>query len=231
MLLNKCSLAIILFFLSSFAYSNTHYKDRFYSYNKAVFHFNTKLDHDIVLPVTEFYAKHMPQSIISLVNNFFSNLDDITVFANDVLQLRSDSPITLMRVIVNSTFGLFGLLDIASNIGLVRHSNDFGTTFREYGWKSSNYLVLPFFGPSTVRDALGLLFSLSLAPQNILLQNYIPIVLLLYPINIINMRYNLFLVDGVVDDSLDSYTATRDLYLQSVGEGNVSANINDIMKL
>ncbi len=124
--------------------------------NRATFRFNDTLDRHIAQPVARTYNRTVPRPIRTGVDNFFSNLGDVTVMLNDFAQLRlMDGMNDLMRVAVNSTFGLLGVLDIATPAGIARRDQDFGLTLGHYGVPTGPYLVLPLFGPSTFRDATG----------------------------------------------------------------------------
>lgn len=131
--------------------------DPFESYNRAMFMFNDKVDQYVLKPVAQGYEAVTPDPIQKGVSNFFSNLDDVVVIINDLLQLKltqfaSDTG----RLIINSTVGIFGLIDWASDIGLEKHYEDFGQTLGYWGVPSGPYFVLPFLGPNTIRDTAGL---------------------------------------------------------------------------
>jgi len=131
--------------------------DPFESYNRAMYKFNDKVDKYVLKPVAQGYDKVTPAPVQKGISNFFSNLDDVLVVVNDLLQLKlkqfaSDTG----RLIVNSTVGLFGLIDWASDMGLEKHNEDFGQTLGYWGVPSGPYFVLPFLGPSTIRDTGGL---------------------------------------------------------------------------
>ncbi|KQY16194.1 hypothetical protein ASD28_22370 [Massilia sp. Root133] len=124
--------------------------------NRATFRFNDTLDRHIAQPVARTYNRTVPRFVRTGVDNFFSNLGDVPVMLNDFAQLRlMDGMNDLMRVAVNSTFGLLGVLDIATPAGIAKHNQDFGLTLGHYGVPAGPYLVLPLFGPSTFRDAAG----------------------------------------------------------------------------
>ena len=131
--------------------------DPFEGYNRAMFTFNDKLDQYILKPVAKGYDFIMPSPVQKGVSNFFSNLDDVIVLANDLFQLKfSRAASDTGRILINSTLGLFGLIDWASDLGLEKHNEDFGQTLGYWGAPAGPYFVLPFLGPSTIRDASGL---------------------------------------------------------------------------
>ncbi|SFE73626.1 VacJ family lipoprotein [Nitrosomonas sp. Nm166] len=131
--------------------------------NRAIFDFNEKFYDNILDPVARGYKRVTPDPIELVVGNFFSNLNDVVVLTNSVLQLNYESALaSSARLLVNTTFGVFGLIDIASDISaasdvnLNKRNEDFGQTLGRYGIDSGPYIVLPFLGPSSVRDTFGI---------------------------------------------------------------------------
>ncbi|MGB9093813.1 MAG: VacJ family lipoprotein, partial [Gallionella sp.] len=125
--------------------------------NRGIYKFNDTVDKAVIKPVARGYQTAMPNVVKAMISNFFSNLDDIDVTANDLLQFKlkqgfSDG----MRFVVNSTIGVFGLIDVASQGDLKKHQQDFGLTLGKWGIGNGPYLVLPILGPSTLRDTAGL---------------------------------------------------------------------------
>jgi phospholipid-binding lipoprotein MlaA len=125
--------------------------------NRGIYKFNDTLDKAVLKPVARGYQTAMPAVIKAMIANFFSNLDDVDATANDLLQFKlkqgfSDG----MRFVVNSTLGVFGLIDVASQGDLKKHQQDFGLTLGKWGIGNGPYLVLPILGPSTLRDTAGL---------------------------------------------------------------------------
>ena len=124
--------------------------------NRGIYKFNDVADKAIMKPVAGAYKAVLPEPVRGGVGNFFSNLGEIITVANDLLQFKFDKAMTgAGRFAINSTFGVGGLIDWASKDGIERHKEDFGQTLATWGWKDSPYLVLPLFGPSTLRDAAG----------------------------------------------------------------------------
>lgn len=137
--------------------STTEEHDPFEGYNRAIYSFNEEFDRVIAKPVAEVYQKVTPMWLDKGITNFFSNLDDVVVLANDILQLKPiQAASDTGRIIVNSTIGLLGFFDVASHMGLPKHNEDFGQTLGYWGVPSGPYFVLPFWGPSTIRDTAGL---------------------------------------------------------------------------
>jgi phospholipid-binding lipoprotein MlaA len=131
--------------------------DPFEPMNRGIYKFNDTVDKAVVKPVARGYKAVMPNVGRIMVSNFFSNLDDIDVTANDLLQFKliqgwSDA----LRFVVNSTIGILGTIDLASKAGLPKHDEDFGQTLGKWGLGNGPYLVLPILGPSTLRDSAGL---------------------------------------------------------------------------
>lgn len=125
-------------------------------FNRVTWRVNDTIDRTVAQPVARGYNRAVPRPVRTGIANFFANLGDVPTMFNNFAQLRvMDGMSDLMRVAVNSTFGLLGFLDVASAAGIPKHDQDFGLTLAHYGMPSGPYLVLPLFGPSTVRDAGG----------------------------------------------------------------------------
>ena len=182
--------------------------------NRAVFTFNENLDQYLVKPAAEAYKFVMPDAVRRGVTNFFSNIGDIFVAANNLLQGKpKEATSDIGRFLVNSTIGILGLFDVATDIGLDKHAEDFGQTMAFWGVSSGPYVVLPFFGPSTVRDSVGLWVDtktdVNQQVSDIGARNTLTVLRLTDK----RERY-LSLSDAVKQASLDPYTFTRDAYLQ-----------------
>lgn len=128
--------------------------------NERVFRLNDYFDQLIVRPVASAYTIFIPRVARQGIGNFFSNIDDINVFVNDLLQLKLDAAMNDSgRLLVNTTLGLGGVLDIASGFGLQKNEEDFGQTLGRWGVGAGPYVMLPVFGASNVRDSLGLVLD------------------------------------------------------------------------
>jgi phospholipid-binding lipoprotein MlaA len=188
--------------------------DPFEPFNREVMRFNDVVDDAVLVPAATAYRRVLPSFVRTGVNNFFGNLSDVWSFANSVLQLKlQNSAQTFMRVNVNTVFGLGGLLDVASEAGIDRHSEDFGQTLGRWGVPSGPYVVLPLLGSSTVRDTA----ALTIDRQGDLLNqiNDIPWRNSLYFVRVIDARSNFLRASQLLDNAaLDKYTFTRDAYLQ-----------------
>ena len=188
--------------------------DPFESFNRGVYKFNDTLDRAIAKPVAKGYDKIVPDTAKMMVSNFFSNLNDVVVTVNDLLQLKlrqgfSDG----MRVLVNSTLGIGGLVDVAS-MQLPKHDEDFGQTLGYWGIHSGPYLMLPVLGPSSFRDGIGLYADGITSP----LYRDVPKIRTrnqLYLTDMVNRRQQLLGDEKIMEGAmLDRYAFIRDAYLQ-----------------
>lgn len=190
-------------------------RDPFEPVNRAVYSFNDGFDRAIAKPVAEGYRAVVPEIARSGVTNFFSNLEDVWIMLNNLFQGKVDSALDDMaRVLVNSTVGLFGVVDVASDLGISKHNEDFGQTLGRWGVGSGPYVVLPFLGSSTVRDALSL--GLVDMQGDIVRQlDHVPTRNSLLVTRLINTRANLLDASRIVEEAaLDKYSFIRDAYLQ-----------------
>jgi phospholipid-binding lipoprotein MlaA len=189
-------------------------KDPIEGFNRAMFAFNEGLDSAIIKPVATGYDAVLPTPIKTGVTNFFSNIEDLFIGVNNLLQGKVPEAFSdLGRVLINSTVGLLGVIDFASDAGLEKHDEDFGQTFGRWGVGNGAYVVIPVFGPRTVRDTVGLVLDVAADP----VANHNPkrtrdIALVL---RLVNDRANLLPADKVVEEAaLDKYSYMRDAYLQ-----------------
>ena len=190
-------------------------RDPWESFNRSVFEFNEGLDKYLLKPVVAAYRFILPQIVRDGIYNFFSNYSDIYTALQNLLQGKPDLAFNdLMRVAVNTIFGLGGLMDVATPGGLPKHKEDWGQTFGVWGVPSGPYLVLPFFGPSTIRDTFGTAADL----ETDYLFKYIPDVGLrnsITGLRVINARNTFYEAGDLLDGAaLDKYSFIRDAYLQ-----------------
>lgn len=147
---------LIVFCMSGLVSASDENIDPWQGLNRSVMEFNEALDEHVAKPVAVGYQTITPQFVDTGISNFFSNLEDVLIVINDVFQLK---PIQALsdtgRFLINSTVGLLGVFDVASHIGLEKHNEDLGQTLGYWGVGSGPYLMLPFMGPSNVRDAFG----------------------------------------------------------------------------
>jgi phospholipid-binding lipoprotein MlaA len=186
-------------------------KDPFESFNRGVYAFNDSLDRAILKPVAQGYSKVTPSPVKTMVNNFFSNLDDVVVTANDLLQLKFNQAFNDgARVLFNSTFGVFGLFNITDR--LEKHNEDFGQTLGYWGLPSGPYLMLPILGPSSIRDGTGRYMDSKVSV--ISNTKHIPTRNTAWAAEGINTRAGLLEQEKVLDDAIiDRYSFIRDAYL------------------
>ncbi len=131
-------------------------RDPYENYNRAMFEFNRKLDDNVLKPVATGYVNVVPSFMRTAVGNFFANIGDVWTAVNNYLQGKpKDGTSDVARVVFNSTIGIAGLIDVATPMGLPKHEEDFGQTLGVWGTKSGPYVVLPFFGSSTLRDTFA----------------------------------------------------------------------------
>ena len=191
-----------------------HPGDPFEPANRAIFTFNDKLDTYFAQPIAKGYQKVTPQPLRQAITNFFSNIGDVGNLANNLLQLKiTDATEDLMRIAMNTVFGLGGLIDFATPAGLPKHHQDFGLTMGHYGVPAGPYLVLPLFGPSTVRDGVGIVGNYFINPLTYVQPDSVSWAL--YGLNLINTRANLLNASDVLEGAaLDKYSFVRNAYLQ-----------------
>lgn len=183
--------------------------------NRTIFSINDGLDRAIVKPVATAYKKIMPSPVRTGVTNFFGNLSDAWSVVNNLLQFKPvQAGDNLARVALNTSFGLGGLLDFATEANIQKHTADFGQTLGVWGLASGPYLVLPLLGPSSVRDTAGLLVDGQgdLVVQGI---NNVPTRNSLIGLRLVNRRANLLGAGDVLEQAaLDKYSFTREVYLR-----------------
>ena len=193
---------------------NANPKDPFEPMNRSISTFNDALDDNILKPVATGYRDYTPDPIQTGVGNFFRNLSDVLSTVNNGLQLKGrETAESLMRVVVNTTLGIYGIFDVATEIGLQRHPEDFGQTLGYWGTPNGPYLVLPIFGPSTVRDASVLPFEFSFDPVSnhaVAAERNVAVVA-----RIVDKRASLLKTTSLLSGAaIDKYSFTRDGYLQ-----------------
>lgn len=194
------------------AEENPH--DPYEGFNRSMFAVHEVIDKYAVKPVAQVYDNVAPLPVKAGVGNFFGNVGDLWVGVNSALQGKfSDAGVDLGRLLVNSTVGIFGLFDVASELGLERHDEDFGQTMAVWGVGSGGYLFWPVIGSRTVRDTLGWGVDLMLDPVGYV--DPVPVRNSLRGLRIVDIRASLLPADKVVEEAaLDKYAYIRDAYLQ-----------------
>jgi len=182
--------------------------------NRVVYRFNDVVDRAVLKPVAKGYDKITPTPVQTAVGNFFSNLGEPVVIVNDLLQGKlTQGASDVARLVFNSTFGVLGLIDVATPMGHPKHDEDFGQTFAVWGAGEGWYLVLPILGPSTVRDTVGLPPESALDPvaqhEEMRERNGF------YAVRVIDGRARLLSASKIRDTAaLDEYIFTRSAYRQ-----------------
>jgi phospholipid-binding lipoprotein MlaA len=203
---------------------NANPKDPLEPMNRKIAVFNDALDDNVLKPVATGYRDYTPDFLQTGVSNFFRNLSDVLSTLNNALQLKGhDTAESFMRVTVNTVFGIYGIFDVATPIGLERHPEDFGQTLGYWGVPDGPYLVLPVLGPSTVRDSAVLPLEFSLDPvsnHNVTDERNVAMIT-----RIVDKRASLLKTTNMLSGaSIDKYSFTRDGYLQfrrnQVHDGN-----------
>ncbi len=197
---------------ATYSASSTSSFDPYEKANRHIFKLNAGLDKYFVKPVATAYKAITPEVVDHSVSNFFNNLNDVGSAINSLLQFKpGPALVNTERVLFNSTIGLGGVFDVASTLGMERYEEDFGQTLAHWGVRSGPYVMLPFFGPSTIRDATAKLTVDILTNPT----HYHDESLALFALNKLDQRADFFSdEDAFKDISDDKYSALRDLWLQ-----------------
>jgi phospholipid-binding lipoprotein MlaA len=186
--------------------------DPWEGFNRKVYRFNDVVDRNVAKPVAKGYVRAVPRPLRSGITNFFRNLKMPVVMLNDLLQAKPRAAgQDLSRFLVNSTLGFVGFVDVASKLDVARNDEDFGQTLGVWGVPNGPYLVLPFLGPSTVRDTGGFAVDVVTDPVTVGLEEGPSA--LVWSVKFVNTRANLLDVEEIIQG--DRYLFLRDLYLQS----------------
>ncbi len=196
----------------SVAAENPH--DPYENFNRSMYAVNKTLDTYVTRPVAQAYDAAVPLPAKAGAGNFFGNVGEVWIGANSLLQGKpGDAGDSLARLLVNSTVGIFGLFDVASELGIERHNEDLGQTFAVWGAKESSYVFLPIIGPRTVRDTAGWAVEFFTDPL-MGIKNYhtrYGAVALRF----VDLRAGLLPADKIVEEAaIDEYAYVRDAYLQ-----------------
>jgi len=229
--LRTCAAAVAVLVLTGCASTANNPQDPFESYNRVMYGVNDAVDRAVLKPVATGYKNVVPGFAQTGVSNFFGNLSDAWSSVNNLLQGKGEEAGTdFGRFALNSTFGIFGLLDIASEAGMPKHDEDFGQTLGKWGVPSGPYLILPLLGPSTVRDTAALPADFGgdiwkyKEPTN--WRN------IGAAIRVVDTRASLLDASSLLEDAaLDRYEFLRDGYLQrrqsQVYDGDVPRQLNN----
>jgi len=197
---------------NAFAEENPH--DPYEGFNRSMFAVHEVIDKYAAKPVAQVYDNTVPLPVKAGVGNFFGNVGELWVGVNSALQGKfGDAGVDLGRLLINSTVGIFGLFDVASELGLERHDEDFGQTMAVWGAGSGGYLFWPVIGSRTVRDTFGWGVDIMGDPVGYVDSN--PVRNSLRGLRIADIRASLLPADKVVEEAaLDKYAYIRDAYLQ-----------------
>ena len=204
---------LLVFLLTSCSTTGSSKNDPLEPMNRAIFGFNEIVDDNIFEPVAKTYKYITPDPIETGVSNFFSNVGEVSTIANDVFQFKfKQAGYDFLRFSINTTVGIFGIFDVASSVGLEKNKEDFGQTLGYWGIPQGPYLVLPFFGSSSFRDAPGLYADRQISPVE---QLHNKEELALDTLNIIDKRAKLLRATKILDTAAkDKYIFIRESYLQ-----------------
>lgn len=182
--------------------------------NRGIYKFNDTVDKAVLKPVAQGYKAVLPQPVRTGVTNFFSNIEDVLIALNNLLQFKFHAAASdVARVAFNTTFGIAGIFDVATSFGLEKHDEDFGQTLGYWGIGDGPFLMLPLLGPSNLRDTVGLAAYYQLDP--VLNLDHVPTRNTLSVLRFVNRRAQLLDAEKVLDEAaLDPYTFLRDAYIQ-----------------
>jgi len=186
--------------------------------NRDIFDFDVRMDHAVARPIAKGYRDAVPEPVREGIHNALSNLNSPVVLANDVLQGDGDKAAhTAGRIVINSTVGLGGLIDVAGRIGIPGHDNDFGITLGQNGVAEGSYLVLPFAGPKPPRDLLGAAVDQAFDPLTyVRFHGKDTWMVVRFGIGILDSRTSqLDAIESIERSSIDFYATSRNLYRQS----------------
>jgi phospholipid-binding lipoprotein MlaA len=207
-------LALLLMSTGCATGPNANPKDPLEPMNRSVAKFNDVVDDNVLKPVATGYRDYTPQPVQTGLSNFFRNLSDVWSTVNNGLQLKGrDTAESLMRVVVNTTLGIYGFFDVATEIGLQRHPEDLGQTLGYWGVPDGPYVVLPLLGPSTLRDTSVIPVETSVdfvrQHDDVAVRNTA------MAVRIVDKRASLLKTTDLLSGAaIDKYSFTRDSYLQ-----------------
>ena len=199
-------------------------------YNRAMFAFNEGVDQALLRPAARAYETVAPPLVRAGVGNFFGNLADVWIGLNNLLQGKVGEGLSdWTRFMVNSTFGIAGLFDVATEMGLPKHDEDFGQTLAVWGIGEGPYVVLPLWGPRTLRDAAAL--PVDFRGDPLMAVNHDQTRMALGVLRVVHVRARLLPLDATLEEAIDRYAFVRDAYLQrrrfQVFDGNPPFDYED----
>ena len=222
---------ILLLFSTNLTFSNSEEvnNDPWENLNRKTHKFNMTLDDYVIRPIAETYDFIIPEFVQIGFSNVFDNLGVPVSAANNLIQFKPVGFITeTSRFILNSTFGIFGLFDVASRLGIKERNEDFGQSLGHWGFASGPYLVIPFFGPSSARDGFSLAPDYYLRPDLVRFEDN-KSDLALNGLSVVNLRAGLLSISDLSGN--DQYSFYRDAYLQrreyEINDGKIDESFFD----
>lgn len=219
--MKKVSILFLMVVLNSFVLSEN---DPLEEINRTTLKINKTLDSAIATPVATFYQKVTPDFIEVGIYNIISNVDDINISLNNILQGKIKEGLSdIARFTVNSTLGLGGFIDVASKMGLQKHNEDFGQTLGFWGVPHGPYIMLPALGPSSLRDTVGMIPDAFLSPR--ILLNHEPTIYSLKFLDLIDTRARYLGLESIVIG--DEYLFVKDAYYQNREFDTLDGEVED----
>ncbi len=229
----RASILLLLgIFLSGCATPTTQI-DPYESMNRSIFSFNESVDENVIKPVAEGYRFVTPDPAEIMISNFYSNLDDVKVIFNDLLQLKfRNAGADSARFMINTILGMGGLVDFGTDYGFPKRHEDFGQTLGHWGVSTGPYIVLPFIGGSNMRDTPAMLVDVATNPATYMGFVTVGIAPAMGAVAAVDTRAGLLDTEEIVDEAaLDKYEFLRDAYLQRrrslVHDGNPPRSMDD----
>lgn len=229
----RASILLLLgIFLSGCATPTTQI-DPYESMNRSIFSFNESVDENVIKPVAEGYRFVTPDPVEIMISNFYSNLDDVNVIFNDLLQLKfRNAGADSARFMINTILGMGGLVDFGTDYGFPKRHEDFGQTLGHWGVSTGPYIVLPFIGGSNMRDTPAMLVDVATNPATYMGFVTVGIAPAMGAVAAVDTRAGLLDTEEIVDEAaLDKYEFLRDAYLQRrrslVHDGNPPRSMDD----
>ena len=206
---------VLVVFISGCATTGVHdERDPIEGFNRSMYSFNQGMDKILFNPIAKLYQAITPDFVEKGISNFFNNIDDISIIANDILQLKiGQAYMDTARFVFNSTLGLGGFRDVSSLMGLEKHDEDFGQTLAVWGVGAGPYIVVPIFGPTTLRDSTSLVVDDILLNPVSYLNNNDALKAGILTLNFIDIKADLLTTNDLVDEAaLDQYEFTKNAY-------------------
>lgn len=199
-------------------------EDPFEDINRIAFTFSEEIDSAILKPSAEFYRDYTPSFIKISISNVLNNLSEIDTIANQVLQGKFDLALQdSVRFLINSTFGIAGIFDLATNVGLERHDEDFGQTLGYWGVPNGPYVFVPFVGPSTTRDLFGYPTSWYLSGNFAIDESEMKFIFT--TLDVVETRERLLAAENLIVG--DKYEFVKDVYMQSRNDLVLDGEVED----